>query len=274
MRISEIVMKVLNKLISEEDLKRLSEMNKDEDGEQKEIPIPKSIPREIENPVIGDLYGDDESSENDDYLVLGSYTPMRSPGVITFYIDNITNYTGSLIRKIVKAGNIFNLDLLVNITSYVVENTLLHESFHYYCDYKRQITGSKFDRDKEEALAVAHSYLNIDNSKYSRIRSSSMMTDYHQFEREFNNKYNIRMFKDISRHKYLEAFKLHHFSTYTLAGYRDWKLYVGNNSYETDFFNYVKDAKLDSLLRNGVNVNDIHNETMIIGYKGVDIRIK
>lgn len=273
MRISEILMEVLNKLISEKDLRRLAEVNQTDYEKQKDIPIPDSIPKEIENPIIGDLY-DDSGIEENNVIILGSYTPMRSPGIITFYIDNITNYTGSLIRKIVKAGNIFNLDLLVNITSYVVENTLLHESFHYYCDYKRQITESEFDRDIEEALAVAHSYLNIDNYRYSRIRSNSMMAEYRQFERELNNKYNIRMFKDINRKKYLDVFKLHHFSTYTLAGYKDWKLYVGNNSYETDFFNYIKDTKLDSLFRNGVNVNDIHNETMIIGHKGTKIVVK
>lgn len=274
MRISEIVIEVLNRLISEEDLRRLSEINKDEDGKQKDFPIPESIPREIENPVIGDLHGDERPYDSDDYIVLGSYTPMRSPGVITFYIDNITNYTGSLIRKIVKSGVRFDLELVVLTTFFVINDITLHESFHYYCDYKRNLTGAKFNRDLEEALAVAHSYNTVGkNYLFYRLRPD-FINEFRIVERNFTRMFNLDFNRVMGFRQFSEIFKTHHYKAFTLKGYRDWAKYINKDSYETDFYDYIKNSQLDHLLNNGVSVNDIQGETMIIGYKGVDIRIK
>ncbi|MCB0703578.1 MAG: hypothetical protein KDC55_12800 [Ignavibacteriae bacterium] len=274
MRISEIVIKVIDKLVGEEELRRLAELEHGEE-EKNDIPIPDRIPREIESPVIGDIYGEDISdTENTDYLILGSYTPMRSPGVITFYIDAITKYTGSLIRKIVKSGYNYSFELVATTTFLVIQDVTLHESFHYYCDYKRSITSAKYDRDKEEALAVAHSYNMLGRHSLVFGYNRSLYNELRWVQRHYRGNFDRVRRNPILIRELREVFKEKHYKAFTLPGYRDWHLYINKNSYETDFYDYIKDLNLDKLLSNGVPVNDIRGELMIIGHRGTKLVVK
>lgn len=273
MRISEIVMEVINRLVSEEELRRLAELG-NEEGEKREIPIPDNFPKEIENPIIGDLYNDQLNDDGNNILILGSYTPMKSPGVITFYMDAITKYTGSLIKKIVKSGYPYNFESIILISYLVVKDITLHESFHYYCDYKRSITLSKYDRDKEEALAVAHSYNMIRRQFGILGYTNSLANEFRLILRNYEKRFNIRHRYSLGIREYTEVFKEKHYKSFTLKGYRDWHKYINRNSYETDFYEYIKDSQLDKLLSNGVPVNDIRGELMIIGHRGTKIVVK
>lgn len=277
MNISDIAIRVIEQLMSEGQLAEMAERSSSEDSEDKVVPIPENFPKEIQNPIIKDIYGDEnENPESNDgeYIILGSYTPMNSPGIITFYVNNITRYTGSLIRKLVKSGFSFNLELVVSTAFLVVKDVMFHELFHYYCDYKRRLTSATFDRDKEEALAVAHSYLNIGRHMLGYRLRYDFYHEYRKIENHFYSNFNMNIGRGMRWRVYSEEFKNHHYNAFTSKGYRDWQLYINRNSYETDFYDYIKNSQLDVLLSNGVPMNDIRAETMIIGSRGTDIIVK
>lgn len=275
MNISDIAIKVIERMLNETQIADLVARSSKEDPDDNDFPIPENFPKEIENPIIRDTYGDENPDSNDsDYLILGSYTPMNSPGIITFYVNNIVTYTGSLIRKLVKSGFRFDLDLVVSTTYLVVKDIMLHESFHYYCDYKRRLTSAIIDRDKEEALAVAHSFMNIDRSHIGYRFRLDLFHDIRKLHSHFFRNYNVITRRGIKLRKYSIQFKDQHYKAFTLKGYRDWPLYVNRGSYETHYYDYIKNNQLDVLLSNGVPVNDIRSETMVIGSRGTDIRIR
>lgn len=236
---------------------------------------PEDFPIEIDNPIISDEYGNHNLPETDingETIVLGSYTPMNSPGVITFYRNNIKKYSGSLIRKVVNSGISLGIDTALFTIYFVVEDIMNHESFHYYCDYKRKLTSAQYDHDKEEAFAVAHSYqqMNDWHTFYHAFMHGSPYNDF--FSNYFHNGQNIKQ-NIIRMNAIFDYIIKEHYKGYTLPGYRDWHLYKGRDSYETHYFNYLKNNVLENLLKNGVPVNDIQWEINHLENKGAIIRL-
>jgi len=274
METTQIAIEIFKQMFNEELINKLIKGLLDENGFNNQLAFPPNFPVEIENPVIIDGYGNhdiQEEENQEEVIILGSYTPMNSPGVITFYMDNIKKYSGSLIRKVVNSGISLGLDTALFTINFVIMNVMNHESFHYYCDYKRQLTKATFNRDKEEAFAVAHSYQETD---YSFNVFHKLMFD-NEYAAFFNNYCNGPK-GTICRSRMKDIFDFlleEHYRGFTSKGYRDWHLYKDRNSYKTHFFDYLKDSTLDRLLAKGVPVNKIRSEILDIKNEGTRIRL-
>ena len=272
---TEISIAILESMFSAEEIEKLKEI-KDNIEEE----IPSNIPEEISDVSLYDDYGDmfgnpknDKENRETEEIILGSYTPMNSPGIITFYKENIKKYSGTLIRKVLHSGVSLGLDSVLFPIYFIVEDVWNHESFHYYCDYQRYITNSEFIRNKEEAYAVAHSYQKM----------HEWHTFYHsfvhhgEFQKFFSDYYNggANTQNCLKRSKKIfDVVLKEHFENYKSDGYKDWGEFKDRISYETFFFDYLKNTKLDSLLKNGVPVNDIWWQINHLGNKGTVILLK
>ncbi len=111
-------------------------------------------------------------------ILLGSYTPMHSPGIVALYEHNMRNFFWRAANEVLSANrNIFiTVSNLKHSAELVVYKVWWHELFHFCCDVFRQLFGSKYDSMTEEALAVAYSRLKMlelrasGKSKISRIQ--------------------------------------------------------------------------------------------------------
>lgn len=271
----QITIEIFNEIFNEQQRNELSKQPLADVEEIHQPNFPKDFPKEIINPIISDRYDDynlPKEDANDNSIILGSYTPMNSPGVITFYKENIKKYSGSLIRKVVNSGISLGLDTALFTIYFVVEDIMNHESFHYYCDYKRKLTLAQYDHDKEEAFAVAHSY---QKKHYWRTTYNNFMLEspYNKFfSNYFHNGPNVQICKNRSK-AIFNFLREEHYKGFTLPGYRDWHLYKERVSYETHYFNYIKNQLLDDLLKNGVPVNDIKWEISHLENKGAKIKL-
>lgn len=224
-----------------------------------------------EPPIEPGLFDD---TENYKKIILGSYLPMHSQGVITFYQKNIESYCGSLINIAMREGFHCNLANSLFSIFYLVETTWLHECFHYYCDYKRSFTKSLANRNLEEAFAVAHSRLEINRS-------------FPRFEFCFTDIINIfgnqQMTLDIEQRRslrnYLSSLERslqgRVFSDFRSPGYRDWIRYNRLSFYEMELYDYLKDNHLENLKANNfIPVNEfIRHEIYFLKDKGADLII-
>jgi hypothetical protein len=272
---TQIAIEIFNDLFNEDQRNEISNQPLREVGGVYQPNFPEDFPNEIDNPSISDLYGNPDLSnteKTDDIIILGSYTPMNSPGVITFYRSNIKKYSGSLIRKLVNSGISLGLDTALFTIYFVVEDIMNHESFHYYCDYKRKLTSAHYDHDKEEAFAVAHSYqeMNDWHTFYHAFMHGSPYNDF--FSNYFHNGPQVHICK-----RRMEAIfnflQKEYYKGFTLPGYRDWHLYKARTSYATHYFDYLKNTLLEDLLKNGLPVNDIYWEISHLKNKGALIRL-
>jgi len=153
---TQIAIEIFNALFNEEQRNELSNCqltdvvencHSTEDVENRQPSFPENFPGEINNPVLSDGYGEHVIQAEEvkgTPIILGEYTPMNSPGVITFYKENIKKYSGSLMRKVVNSGVSLGLDTVLFTIYFVVEDIMKHESFHYYCDYKRRLTLAQY----------------------------------------------------------------------------------------------------------------------------------
>jgi hypothetical protein len=85
---AQIAIEIFNDLFNEEERIGLSNQPLADVGENHQSIFPDNFPDEINNPVLSDNYGHEdlpEKNANDTSIILGSYTPMNSPSVITFY---------------------------------------------------------------------------------------------------------------------------------------------------------------------------------------------
>jgi hypothetical protein len=272
---TQIAIEIFNDLFNEEERIGLCNQPLVDVGENHQPIFPDNFPNEIYNPVISDNYGYKglpEQNVNDTSIILGSYTPMNSPGVITFYRENIKQYSSSLIRKVVNSGISLGLDTALFSIYFVVEDIMQHESFHYYCDYKRQLTGAEYNHDKEEAFAVAHSYQEMDDwhTFYHAFMHGSEYNTF--FSSYFHNGPNIQLCKNRMK-AIFEFLRIEHYKGFTLPGYKDWHLYKKRDSYETHYFDYLKNKLLENLLKNGVPVNDISWEIRHLKNEGAKIHL-
>jgi hypothetical protein len=271
---TQIAIEIFHDLFNEEQRIGLSNQPLVDVGENHQPIFPDNFPDEIYNPIISDNYGYEGLPEEnkDGSIILGSYTPMNSPGVITFYRKNIKQYSSSLIRKVINSGISLGLDTALFTIYFVVEDIMQHESFHYYCDYKRQLTRALYNHDKEEAYAVAHSYQEMHDwhTFYHAFMHGSEYNTF--FSNYFHNGPNVQLCKN-RMNAIFEFLLKEHYKGFTLVGYRDWHLYKNSVSYKTHFFDYLKNELLENLLVNGVPVNDIFWEISHLKNKGAIIRL-
>ena len=147
-----------------------------------------------------------------------------------------------------------------------------HESFHYYCDYKRQLTGALYNHDKEEAYAIAHSYQEM-HDWHTLSHAFMHCSEYNTFfSNYFHNGPNVQLYKKRMK-AIFEFLRIEHYKVFTLPGYKDWHLYKEIDSYETHYFDYLKNKLLEDLLENGVPVNDISWELRHLKNKGAIIHL-
>ena len=147
-----------------------------------------------------------------------------------------------------------------------------HETFHYYCDYKRKLTSAHYDHDKEEAYAVAHSYqeMNEWHTFYHAFMHGSLYNNF--FSNYFHNGPQVEICKRRAN-AIFHFLQKEHYKGFTLPGYRDWPLYKARTSYETHYFDYIKNTLLEDLLQNGVPVNDVYWEISHVKNKGAIIKL-
>ena len=222
---------------------------------------------------------DSENAESDpNEIILATYTLMdlsvenNSPGVITFYKDNIKLYIMSMIDYIDSPTPI-GLNTALYIHYFVMYDLLTHEGFHHFSDIKRHLTDSKFDITMEERLAVAHSYNTFSGPFFKRRFDIDYMYVYDKF---MNLTYNKNLFSKM-RHENRMLFDFlltKHFMSYYSSDYKNWQRYTLKDCYQNHFYAYFKNSKLDELLSNGVPVNKIAEEIRILGIEGAQILVE
>ncbi|WP_045217353.1 hypothetical protein [Desulfonatronovibrio magnus] len=150
-------------------------------------------------------------------ILLGSYTPMHSPGIVALYENNIRNFFWRAVNEVLLANrNIFvSKNDLKHSAELVVLKVWWHELFHFSCDVFRQLFGSKFDSMTEEALAVAYSRL-----KMLELRSSG--------------KSKISRIQPLFFSEMLQRIY-----SYTSPGYRDWPRYGDAARFDDGVSDYV-----------------------------------
>ncbi|MBF0399125.1 MAG: hypothetical protein HQK78_20290, partial [Desulfobacterales bacterium] len=91
--------------------------------------------------------------------ILGAYTPMKSPGVITLYSNNIKNFFWRIVQVLTRKlyGFFITKPDLERLAILITRKTYYHEIFHFNCDVFRLLFGCSYDILNEEALAVAYS---------------------------------------------------------------------------------------------------------------------
>lgn len=124
-----------------------------------ELPVPAEILERMP-PDVGE-----ETSP----LVLGSYRPMRSPGLITLNIANLRQFYWSVIREIAHrlAGLPFFKQDLEFLATFIVEKTWHHELFHHSMEVLRHLVGGAPFDPVEEALAVAYARQCLREAKWN-----------------------------------------------------------------------------------------------------------
>lgn len=92
-------------------------------------------------------------------IVLGSYRPMRSPGLITLYSDNLHRFYWSVVREIFRRLPRFSFSKqdLEFLVDFIVEKTWHHELFHHSMEVLRRLVNGQSFIPHEESLAVAYS---------------------------------------------------------------------------------------------------------------------
>ncbi len=158
-------------------------------------------------------------------FLLGLYKPMRSPGTVLLFGDNLELFFWSLIREISRTLDSITHSDLSAVNEIVVNKTYYHELFHYDCDVFRHLFGGKRDPLKEEALAVARSRWLIEQDRGNRNTTSGRM-----------NGVVYGKLMDL-------AFK------YQSAGYNKWHLYASEQAFRSgllDLYNSQMTSRLES----------------------------
>ncbi len=161
--------------------------------------------------------------------LLGSYSPMRSPGIITLYKDNLKQFFHTLVMEILKNGYSINKYEIKAIAKLIVYKTYYHEIFHFDCDVLRCLFGGHIQSNIEEALAVSRSRMRIIAEKYNKFFGL-----------------NSNIFDFILKEAY----------QYTSKGYRDWINYADLNKFKHGLLDYINPSKSVTLINNGVRVKD------------------
>lgn len=170
-----------------------------------------------------------------DWNLLGSYTCMHSPGVVSLYKENISRFFWRIVRLAIddyRVRSLTRIDLK-NLLSIVVHKTYCHEVFHFNCDVFRRLFGFRFNPLLEEALAVSYSHYIL-----SRLREDGKTF----VGRSYAVLYNIFMRDGFN---------------YISPGYRDWRNFEGYSRLSAGLVDYIKPGDFVFLRGNGVNLDDI-----------------
>ncbi|BAH76691.1 hypothetical protein [Solidesulfovibrio magneticus] len=173
-------------------------------------------------------------------VLLGSYNPMHSPGIITLYRDSISKFFWSLVARCRKKQTLYlTKEDLCCLARLVCYKTYYHELFHFNCDIQRYLFGSKREPLLEEALAVA----------YSRLRIVKDRSDGRNPLSRINGVlYNITL---------TEAYK------YSSPGYRDWPAYSGETFFKLGFLDYIQPPHFSFLRSNGIEVEHLLQQIFV-----------
>ena len=141
------------------------------------------------------------SDDDEDYL--GSYRPMRSPGIITINVDNIQVFFWSIICELAcNQRYIFTREKIEELAYLCIDKTLYHELFHHFIDAQSYIVdGFSYNFDIDEALAVACSRLLVGFESKS---NQAYVSDFY----ELAYSYNSRGYRDWINYKSDEQFLL------------------------------------------------------------------
>lgn len=166
-------------------------------------------------------------------LLLGLYRPMRSPGTVLLFCDNLELFFWSLIREISLTVTFITPADLSAANEIVVSKTYYHELFHYDCDVFRQLFGNGRDPLKEEALAVARARYLIEQERGKWATKIGRM-----------NGVVYGKLMDL-------AFDYHS------AGYRDWRQYASEQAFRSGLMEMCGSAMSNRLESNGVTVDGL-----------------
>ncbi|CAG0949574.1 hypothetical protein ANRL3_00133 [Anaerolineae bacterium] len=91
-------------------------------------------------------------------LLLGSYRPMASPGLITLYVGNLQRFYWSVVREMARRlpGFPFPRQDLEFLVTFIVEKTWHHELFHHSMEVLRRLLNGQPYGPPEEAMAIAY----------------------------------------------------------------------------------------------------------------------
>lgn len=168
----------------------------------------------------------------DSKVLLGSYIPIQSPGVIILYHNNLKMFFWNVVLEILRQNSniwIFKNDLKY-VAEAIVSKVWWHEQFHFCCDVLRFLFGGKFYSLTEEALAVA----------YSRQQ---------MLKRRYDQRSNISRIHPLFFQLVFE--KIY---TYNSVGYSDWYLYSDPESFRRGIVKYLMKNQ-DPLANQGIDLN-------------------
>ena len=274
----DATIKIFKNIFSPEQIEKMIQIDLSADENILNLPINKYFEKQFNIADNVNEIGNDNAEADPNDIILASYTLMdfsagnNSPGVITFYQDNIKLYITSLINYINSPSPI-GLNTALYIHYFVMYDLLTHEGFHHFSDIKRHLTDSKFDIKMEERLAVAHSYNTFSGPFFKRRFDIDFVYVYDKF---VSLSYNKNLFARMrNENRMLFDFMLtEHFMSYYSSDYRNWQRYILKDCYQTHFYNYFRNSKLDELLANGVPVNKIAEEIRLFGIEGTQIVVE
>jgi len=164
--------------------------------------------------------------------LLGSYSPMRSPGRLVLYQENIRQFFWCLVRDVFKNNpNIWVSSAdLKNMADIIVRQTWWHEQFHFCCDVFRHLFASRFDSMTEEALAVAFSRIKIREARQDGRTSTAKI------------------------HPTFFTLLLERAFEYSSPGYRDWPKYSDPETFSNKLADYSMMNQYMRLAYNGVDL--------------------
>ena len=162
--------------------------------------------------------------------VFGHYEPMRSPGVLVLHVQNIKSVFWQTIQDLFQQRFHLETSYFQQIAQLVVEKTYIHEQFHHGTDVLRYLFSSSYNRQKEEALAVAWSFLNVTGA-LANGKVKYKIPEGH-FKKVVNRVYR-----------------------YSSPGYRDWIHFQTPVAFDTEldgYINVVRRNEFNMLNLNGV----------------------
>ena len=165
--------------------------------------------------------------------VLGHYEPMASPGRIVLHRRELAAFFWHQARDIFLAGYHVEANDLQNMCHMVVMKVYTHEQFHHFCDVARHLFGSRYDRMREEALAVTWSYFQMDALRWQWSTKEARLSS--------------GIYRSLLPKLY----------GYRAPGYRDWVNYKAKPDFEMELIHYIGPASSGYLDRNGINMSEV-----------------
>ena len=165
--------------------------------------------------------------------VLGHYEPMASPGRIVLHREELASFFWHQARNIFRAGYHVEANDLQNMCHMVVMKVYTHEQFHHFCDVARHLFGSRYDRMREEALAVTWSYFQMEALRW-----------------QWSSK-EARLSSGIYRSMLPKLFE------YRAPGYRDWVNYKAKPDFEMELIRYIGPVSSTTMEHNGIDMNAV-----------------